>query len=206
MRYKNIIYDFDGVIVDSVDIKTDAFVLLYKKYGKKITDKVKRYHLNNNGISRFKKFKYFEKTLLNNKITKQKISELSYEFSELVLELVIKSKYIPGSLNFIKQNINKNQFICTGTPQNEIDIILNKRKINMYFNGIFGSPRNKVDLINNIIKDFKINISESIFIGDAESDYDAAKTFDMDFIGITNNKKLFPKDIKIYKNFLGLNL
>tara|TARA_Y100000996_G_C22542621_1_gene650565 strand:- start:311 stop:931 length:621 start_codon:yes stop_codon:yes gene_type:complete len=203
--YKNIIFDFDGVIVDSVDIKTDAFVLLYEKYGKRISDRVKDYHLKNNGISRFEKFKYFEEILLKKKIDSERISVLSENFSKLVLDMVINSNYIPGALNFIKNNINLNQFICTGTPQDEIDVIVEKRNIKKYFNGVYGSPKNKIELIKNIISDFEINISETVFFGDSISDYIAAKSYNMDFIGITIDKSLFPNHINIYKDFLKVN-
>ena len=40
MKYKNIIFDFDGVLAESVHIKTHAFYLLYKQFGKEIAEKV----------------------------------------------------------------------------------------------------------------------------------------------------------------------
>ena len=48
-----LIFDFDGVICDSVNIKTQAFIELYKNYGSKIQEQVREYHLINSGISRF---------------------------------------------------------------------------------------------------------------------------------------------------------
>ena len=48
-----LIYDFDGVICDSVKIKTNAFIELYKNYSLKIQNQVKEYHILNSGISRF---------------------------------------------------------------------------------------------------------------------------------------------------------
>ena len=51
-------FDFDGVIVDSVNIKTEAFAEIYKPYGQKIVDRVINHHISNGGMSRFKKFKY----------------------------------------------------------------------------------------------------------------------------------------------------
>ena len=48
-----IIFDFDGVLVESVDVKTRAFASLYEKYGQKVVAQVEDYHLNNGGIARF---------------------------------------------------------------------------------------------------------------------------------------------------------
>ena len=64
MKPKILIYDFDGVICDSVGLKTDAFVELYSSENENIQKLVKVYHLTNGGISRFEKIKYFETVLL----------------------------------------------------------------------------------------------------------------------------------------------
>ena len=127
---KGIIYDFDGVICDSVNIKTLAFSKMYEIYGNDIVNKVVNYHHENGGISRFKKIEYFHKNFLNINLTISKINELANEFSNLVVENVIKSNYIEGAYDFIKSNKEKYlQFICTGTPKEEIDIILKERNI-----------------------------------------------------------------------------
>ena len=61
---KAIIFDFDGVILDSVDVKTKAFKQMYSIYGDDVMRKVVDYHLLNGGISRYKKFKYFHENFL----------------------------------------------------------------------------------------------------------------------------------------------
>ena len=56
MKFDKIIFDFDGVILNSHNVKTQAFYDLFKKYGKEIAYKSKNYHLENTGISRFVKY------------------------------------------------------------------------------------------------------------------------------------------------------
>ena len=63
--FKNIFFDFDGVILDSVECKTRAFQKMYSKFGNDISEKVKKYHLDNGGISRYEKFKFWHKEFLN---------------------------------------------------------------------------------------------------------------------------------------------
>src|SRR3989304_1573816 len=55
-----IIFDFDGVIVESVDIKTKAFARLFEHEGKVVVEKVVDYHLKNGGVSRFDKFRVYQ--------------------------------------------------------------------------------------------------------------------------------------------------
>ncbi len=57
-------FDFDGVLVESGDIKTQAFADLYQSYGNTIVNEVVRYHKLNGGLSRYKKFRYFQQYLL----------------------------------------------------------------------------------------------------------------------------------------------
>ena len=91
MNYKVIIYDYDGVICDSLDVKTKAFKELYSQYGPKIQKLVEKYHLENGGVSRFEKFKYYETKLLKKKdINQNTVNDLCDKF---VLEL-LKMKLI----------------------------------------------------------------------------------------------------------------
>ena len=64
---KNIIFDFDGVICESVDIKTDAFYEMYLPYGEEVALKVKEHHIANGGMSRYDKFRHYEKVFLDKK-------------------------------------------------------------------------------------------------------------------------------------------
>ena len=52
---KNILWDFDGVILNSMKIKGDGFVELFQDYDKKLINQLEKYHYNNGGISRFEK-------------------------------------------------------------------------------------------------------------------------------------------------------
>ena len=86
MKYKNIIFDFDGVLAESVQIKTQAFYSLYVRYGKEIADQVVIHHKENGGMSRFEKFSYYHKTFLGIDLSKNDVQILSADFSKLVID------------------------------------------------------------------------------------------------------------------------
>ena len=44
---RSIVFDFDGVLVDSVNIKTEAFARLFDHEGPEVLEKVVAYHLEN---------------------------------------------------------------------------------------------------------------------------------------------------------------
>jgi HAD superfamily hydrolase (TIGR01549 family) len=197
-KYKFIIFDFDGVIVDSLGVKTEAFGQLFSSYGRDIALKVKQYHLNNGGISRYEKFKYYYKSLLNKKINKSITRRLDKKYSDLVLTRVASAAYIKGALEFIKKcnKDKKSCFIISATPEKELRRIVKLKKIQPLFKIVLGSPKNKSDNLKYLLKKFSINSADVVYFGDAVSDFQAAKNNRICFIGIVNKKSRELKGIK----------
>lgn len=190
---KAIIFDFDGVIVESVDIKTKAFARLFANEGEDIVSKVVDYHLKNGGVSRFDKFRYYYKEILRRPLSDERFKELCSGFSELVMEEVVKAPYVKGSKEVLDNySINYQCFVATGTPQEEIDEIIKQRGMGPYFKGVFGAPKKKNVIVREILESFCLKPDEVVFVGDAMSDYQAASDNSIEFIArIHNNKSIF---------------
>ena len=58
-KYKTIIFDCDGVILNSNKIKTNAFYLAALPYGEGAAKELVEYHVLHGGVSRYKKFDHF---------------------------------------------------------------------------------------------------------------------------------------------------
>ena len=118
---KGIIFDFDGVISESVNVKAEAFANMYEQFGDEVVKNVVSHHLSHGGISRYEKFRLYHKEFLGIELTKMKTQELADKFSKLVVQKVIDAPYVPGALEFIQNNYkNYDLFISSGTPENEI--------------------------------------------------------------------------------------
>ena len=206
---KGIIFDFDGVIAESVQVKTDAFASLYEKYGDNIVTKVIEHHEANGGMSRFKKIKLYHESFLNKAITNEEIEELANQFSRLVVQKVIDSPYVLGALEYIQKCTKKYKlFISTGTPTDEMKDILNERGIAKYFMEVYGSPEKKSVHLSKIMFKYNYYPNELIFYGDAATDIDAAEKANIPFVLIKNsfNEKLVNSfKGKIINNFKGLS-
>jgi len=180
---KGIIFDFDGVIAESVQVKSDAFAELYKPYGTDIVKKVIDHHEANGGMSRYEKFKIYHERYLNKTISEEKLTELSKLFSKLVVKKVIDCPYVPGVIDFIKKSYNQYRlFISTGTPTEEIKMIIRGRGISKYFSNVYGSPEEKSAHIKKVINNYKLNSEQLLFFGDSNSDIDAAVSNSLPFI------------------------
>ena len=111
MEVKNIIFDFDGVILNSHKTKTEAFEKVFSKYGKSIGKKAKNYHLKNAGKSRYLKFKYILNYLLKYKSSKKIIEDLDREFSNYCDNKILKLKISKNLIKYLKKIIKKKIFL-----------------------------------------------------------------------------------------------
>lgn len=182
MKIKNIFFDFDGVLAESVHVKTQAYHDLYLPYGKEIASKVVEHHRANGGVSRYEKFKIYHREFLNEVIDSKKVDELSKKYSELVVDKVVKAPEINGAAYFLEKYKNKlNYWVITGTPIKEIEKITELRNINQYFIELCGSPTKKWEWTEYLLDKYELKRKETLFLGDAMSDYKAAQEFKLHF-------------------------
>ena len=183
MKYKNIIFDFDGVLTESIHIKTHAFHELYNHYGKEIAEKVVTHHKANGGMSRFEKFPYYHKTFLDIHLSDADVKNLSNQFSSLVIDSVVNADEVPGALWFLKKyQYSCKYWIASATPTDEINEITKRKGMAEYFIKIYGSPENKIEIVKKIMNDNLLTDSKTLFLGDAMSDFKAAQENNIDFM------------------------
>jgi phosphoglycolate phosphatase-like HAD superfamily hydrolase len=180
---KAIIFDFDGVLVESVDIKTEAFRKLFS-FSPSHLDEIVRYHINNTGISRFEKFRHIYANILHEDLPDNKFHELSDRFSSLVIDAVVKAPCVPGAGGFLKRFFTTIPlFVISATPEDELREIIQKRQMGQFFRAISGSPAKKADNISALIRKGAIDPDKIIYVGDAVNDLNAAWQVGVRFIG-----------------------
>lgn len=193
---KAILWDFDGVILNSNSVRDEGFSEVLKNYPGSEVEQLLDYHKRNGGLSRYVKFRYFFEEIRNEKVIEEKISELASDFSEIMLKkLVNKELIIQDSFNFIQQNHKKFDFhIVSGSDQNELRFLCEKLGLAPYFLSISGSPVHKNILVETVLKQYRYNKNECCLIGDSINDYEAAKKNDIGFIGYNSPflKSKFP--------------
>ncbi len=198
-NWQAIIFDFDGVLVESGDIKTQAFADLYQSHGDTIASKVVRYHIQNGGLSRYKKFRYVQQHFLKMPpLTKDEERELDRHFSKLVVEAVIASDPVPGANELVHIESSRIPlFIASGTPEIELNTIVTRRGLGPYFTEVRGSPKSKQVLIAEILSAHGLTPTRVLMIGDALIDYKSAQTNNVAFLGRVRigDKNPFPEQV-----------
>ena len=111
-----VIFDFDGVIIESAEIKTRAFEILFSDYPDKLPEII-NYHQKNAGISRYPKFRYIYEKMLGQELSAQEEAELGERFSQIVVKPTLEAPFVPGAIEFLTRNKNHYCFfIASGTP------------------------------------------------------------------------------------------
>jgi len=187
---ESIFLDFDGVIVESVNIKTQAFRELFSQYPEKIEDIV-NYHLDNNAQSRYVKFKYICESILGEEYSESYEKKLDSELSRIVFNRIVSCPEVSGAIEFLDYFVQHVPlFLISASPYQELNKILLFRDLQKYFRGIFGSPGRKIDHIQQIIAQESFHPGNIIYIGDMQEDYRISKQSGMIFIGREGEESL----------------
>lgn len=181
---RSIVFDFDGVLVESVDVKTRAFASLFECESEEIVQMVVKHHLENGGISRYEKFRYYYKYFLKRPLSQEEETTLGERFSEMVVKSVIEAPWVPGAKETLEYFYGKIQmFVASGTPESELSQIIKARNMEHYFSDIYGAPQQKASMLRKIVSLSEGTHKAVIMIGDSMSDYLAAKETGVQFIG-----------------------
>jgi HAD superfamily hydrolase (TIGR01549 family) len=182
-------FDFDGVLADSVEVKTRAFALLFEPYGPEVMAKVVDHHRRHGGMTRFDKFRHYFREFLGKPLDEAGLADLCRRFSQLVVDEVVASPAIPGSVAFLERWHQKVPcFVVSATPEDEIHAIVRRRGLTTFFKGVAGAPPSKKEIIQRFLTQYKLTGAKCLFFGDAESDYRAAQAWGVNFLAILPNE------------------
>jgi len=188
LKYKHLIFDFDGVLVESNEIRFDGFRLLFKNYPQDQVERLVLYAKINGGLSRYEKIKYFFKQIRNEPIRDDNVQLLAKQYSELVKQKVIDAEPVKGSLEFLSNHKNNYDFaVVSGSDQEELRDVCKAREIDHFFLEILGSPASKESNIALLLTKMGWGRKSCLFIGDSINDFDAARANGIDFIGRNSN-------------------
>jgi len=181
-KYDLIFWDFDGVIKESVSVKTDAYVELFSLYGSDVCKQVRKHHLANGGMSRYDKIPLYLKWA-GLEQNDAEVQNFCGKFSSIVKDKVIASAWVPGVQDFLLNNKENYIFVLvSATPQSELEDICKSLKLTGDFCKIYGAPNSKTESIRTSMINYKIPSSACLMIGDAQADIDAAQDNNIDFI------------------------
>lgn len=177
-----IVFDFNGVILKSADIKTQAFMALYAAYPEKLPA-IREYHLSHAGISRYVKFEYFQKEILGLSYTEEDRVRLSAEFERLTNEEILRCPEVAGAEQLLRRLDGRVlRIVASGTPHEELEKIVADRGMGSWFDEIWGTPRTKPEILLDVLARHGLDAGSVLMVGDGLSDYQAAREAGVRFL------------------------
>lgn len=186
-----IVFDFDGVIIDSNQMKYDAFFQIFPSE-QKIRSTLKKVLDTHREKSRYFIIKQIlvelqqKEYLKINKLEKEVFSYAD-KYNTIVEKGAIECNEIKGARKSLEE-LSKcySLYINSTTPLDSLKRIISQRSLLKYFKGVYGSPKSKIENLYDILKKDKISIKELLVVGDGKSDLGLAQKFGCRFIGIRN--------------------
>jgi HAD superfamily hydrolase (TIGR01549 family) len=177
-----IIFDCDGVLFDSNTLKTEAFREILADYPQEVINQFITYHQTNGGVSRYVKLRAFFTDFLQVPVDEEKLDQLLQDFGMSCQRLYQQAALTPDCLTVLeKLSCQVPLFVASGSDEAELRQVFAWRGLDKFFQGIYGSPKTKQNCVTEILltAPSKTGI---VFVGDAESDYRAAKGAGISFI------------------------
>lgn len=195
--FSALVFDCDGVILDSNRIKTEAFRNAALPWGIKAADMLVAHHVANGGISRHRKFAYFLDTILPQQsptavpgVDGPGLDELLASYAQAVRAGLLTCAVAEGLEELRTQTPNATWCIVSGGDQAELREIFAARGLSHLFDGgIFGSPDSKDDILSKLLAESTIKLP-ALFMGDSRYDYEVAIRADLYFLFISGLTEL----------------
>lgn len=193
-EYKTIVFDCDGVILDSNIVKTEAYYRTAKRLG--VTDDQAQalvdYHVRLGGISRYHKFDWYLREVLNQPVTKEAIQVWLDAFADELEEGLMACTIAEGVETLKANTPDATWMILSGGDQLEIRDLFRKRILptgellaSLFNGGLFGSPDNKDEVLAREKASGHLRFP-ALFVGDSKYDYEAAKRAGVDFVFVSD--------------------
>ncbi len=204
-----LVFDFDGVILDSAILKRQAFADLYDDEPEKNRRAVVAYLNRRGGQPREVKFRHIEGQILGRDAGESRIQELCRRFKAHVEQRLLEAPAIPGALEFLERwRGHLPLYLLSATPEPELKTITARRRLDRYFVEVIGAPPDKVNGLRNLLARRGHVPADTVMIGDSYNDYRAARSNGTAFIGVTADPTAspFPDDVITTVDLTGLEM
>ena len=187
-----VIFDFDGTLVESNEIKRNVFYEVTEDIlGAK--SELEKLLSDPSAGDRYNIFDSLIRNLKPKLVRDVSSKYLSDLYTKICEDNIIQAQEISGTFQSLTE-LKKRKvkiFLSSATPTRALQRIIDMRGWTHLFDGIMGSPESKENHISSILISNHYSLSEIIYIGDSEVDQKAALSMGCKFIGIGKNSYRF---------------
>jgi len=187
---RSVVFDCDGVILQSNSLKSDAFGAVLQEHDAKLVAAFVDWHKRTGGVSRFEKFTVFFRDMLQVADWRARADRACDAFGERVFEGLQTCPYVPGFERLIQALRARDIPLAVNTGGAEVEIreVFRRRGLLDDFELVLGSPQTKHDNMK-ALRDAGLVTGATAYLGDSELDYDLAREFGMAFIYVAHESE-----------------
>jgi phosphoglycolate phosphatase-like HAD superfamily hydrolase len=183
--YESLVFDCDGVVLDSNRVKTEAFRSAAMAYGPEAAEALVAHHVAHGGVSRYQKFEHFLDRIVPEGARGPGLSALLDSYAGAVREGLARCAVAPGLERLRASTSSARWFIVSGGDQAELREVFAARGLDHLFDGgIFGSPDTKDAILKREIGAGTM-ARPGLFLGDSRYDHEAASRAGLDFVFVS---------------------
>ena len=190
--------DFDGVIVQSNEIKDRAFSQIFSRFPAQV-EALQAFHDSRTSMPRRQKFAHAVEVILGRPGDQALIDQMCADYEALTQEQVIACPMCEGAEEFLRRTSRKIPLIlASATPQEHLDDIIDRRNMRGYFAKVYGSPQKKEDIFRAELRERDIGASQVWFFGDSREDLASARVAGCPFIGIVGKSDFVGDGVPVF--------
>ena len=185
-----VVFDFDGTLVRSNYVKRESFFIVTSEIAGADIE------LNNMFAANFPGDRSQIFTELSNRIQSANPSKvmpdcrsMAAAYGKLCHDKICSCEEISGASRALSKLRDGGvlNYLISATPEHDLKSIVAERRLNSYFKGVYGRPKNKTQHLKNILAQESIRPIELVMVGDGLDDQVAAASVSCNFIAVTNS-------------------
>lgn len=181
------VFDCDGVLLNSNQVKTAAFQHVAMRYGSDVAASVVEHHLANGGMSRFAKFDRLFSELLRRPPAHGEMEYLLGRFAEesrAGLATVDIDSSAHRLLSWIRAS-GLSPYVASGGAEDEVRWALQQHGLDTAFDGVFGSPTSKREIVRSVLAANTTGIP-AVLVGDSRLDMEVAADLELHAVFVSH--------------------
>lgn len=191
--YKTIVFDCDGVILNSNKVKVNAYYEVAKRNGGSDSQAQAfvDHHISKGSFPRNGKIEHYLKNIKQETITAEKVATYIKTFEKILDTALMECEIASGLLSLKAITPNARWMVLSGGDQAELRRVFPRRSIeninlaHLFEAGIFGGPDIKEAVLKREIDNKNISLP-ALFVGDSKYDHQAATAAGLDFVFVSD--------------------
>jgi len=198
-KINTIIFDCDGVILNSNQLKTKAYYkAAFSSYGHELASSLTTYLMNNTGKPRGHFIDYFLRNIVPPNISGLGYDELLNSVTLEIYKSLMECEVSPCLFKLREKTPDIKWLVVSGGVEKELrDVFKNRALFDLFDGGIYGAPMTKDEILTSLFNQNHIKFPV-LFLGDSKYDYEVASRAKLDFLFVNEWSEF--KDWRNYCN------